>query len=194
MYSSTKRGFTLIELLVVISIIGMLSSAVLVGVVSAHKKGLISKTNSQLFQIRNAISLLEHDTGKWPNGCFPGKIIYDYEAPAGSTNEVDLADDSDDATGGLIRKPPTGINDPGVCEWTDVDIEGWSPNYIDRSALIDPWGNDIWFDNDYEYPGCPGDPTPKTIAVIVSAGPDGIGPTFNSPDDYGCDNIFLNLE
>lgn len=65
--STMKRGFTLIELLVVISIIGMLSSIVMVSVASAREKGRDAARISQIHQIDLAVQLYIADNNKAPD-------------------------------------------------------------------------------------------------------------------------------
>ncbi len=66
MKDSPRRGFTLIELLVVISIIGLLSSIVLVSVNSARKSSFDARRVSELNQIRTALELYHLDNGHYP--------------------------------------------------------------------------------------------------------------------------------
>lgn len=65
--SLTTKAFTLIELLVVISIIGMLSSVVLVSVNSARAKGVDTSRVQAVTQVRNALELYaSNNGGKYP--------------------------------------------------------------------------------------------------------------------------------
>lgn len=61
-----KKGFTLIELLVVISIIGVLSSVVLVSVNSARLKADDARRISDLKEIAHAIDMYYSDNGSYP--------------------------------------------------------------------------------------------------------------------------------
>lgn len=61
-----QRGFTLIELLVVISIIGMLSSIVLVSLNSARAKARNATRNQEIVQLRNAFFFVRDAVGSWP--------------------------------------------------------------------------------------------------------------------------------
>lgn len=169
-------GFTLIELLVVISIIGILSSVVLSSLNTARKKAKIGKAQAELSNIKTAITLLESDTGKWPNGCPIGKI---------SNPEVKL----DDPQAGL-RETIT-VNDNGSgCIWTAKDVANWNGPYM--KTPVDPWGNSYDFDPDYTpysvSGGCPQAQEAK-MSVVVSYGPDG-----KERNLYNCDDIFLEIK
>ena len=98
-----QEGFTLIELLVVISIIGLLSSIVLVSLNSARSSTRTSQRTQALIQVRNALELYYSKHGKYP-----------------STNAMLYASDSD--TNGNVGATPSpgGIWIPGLV--TDGDI------------------------------------------------------------------------
>lgn len=63
---SPKKGFTLIELLVVISIIGVLSSVVLVALSSARMKARDALRISSVRSIKNAMELYYNDNKGYP--------------------------------------------------------------------------------------------------------------------------------
>ena len=69
-----SKGFTLIELLVVISIIGLLSSIVLVSVNVAREKARDSKRLAEVNQLSLAIRIYVIDKGSFPptTGCLNG--------------------------------------------------------------------------------------------------------------------------
>ncbi len=72
------RGFTLIELLVVISIIGMLSSVVLVSLQGARTKAKEMKFLAGLYQLKSALELYKLDNGRYPGGPLaPGQAAQD---------------------------------------------------------------------------------------------------------------------
>lgn len=78
---SLEQGFTLIELLVVISIVGLLSSMVLVSTVHARQKSRDIKRIADMTQIRKALELYYQEFGKYPENepdaatYFPGQLV-----------------------------------------------------------------------------------------------------------------------
>lgn len=68
-FSKNKNGFTLIELLVVISIIGLLSTVILVMVGDAKDKAMDKKIVQSAIQLRNALELYKEDH----NNTYPGE-------------------------------------------------------------------------------------------------------------------------
>ena len=201
-----KEGFTLIELLVVIAIIGILTSTVLASLNTAREKAKIAAAKAELRQVRNAIALLEDDTGKWPNGC-----------PIAETNNPEVA--IDNALAGIKATPTVGCtedsdnsnnptcNAPIVCQWTAQDIANWKGPYM--QTPVDPWGRSYWFDPDYK-----ADPVTNLredcnettgtfssnyhsgltdIAAVISLGPITSGWNPPSTNVYDCDDIFLKI-
>jgi|SRR3989344_45779 len=176
-------GFTLIELLVVIAIIGILASTVLASLNTARSKANVARVKSDLKSLRNAIALLEDDTGKWPNGCPPATV---------SNPEVLL----NNAQAGISQVITVNDNGDG-CEWVAGDVASWKGPYAPTAT--DPWGNSYIFDPDYhEYSACAAKPAgekypaiPEFIAVLSA------GPTKTDPDginDYDCDDIFFQIQ
>jgi len=158
-----KKGFTLIELLVAIAIIGILVGIVLVNLNDARKKARIASTQQTVNAILKAIQMLESDTGEWPDH----KTIDDVEGGASGNEVWDL----NVASAGIVA--------------TDGSYVGWSGPYI-RSIPQDPWGNNYFFDTDYDID--PGAGTQWAV-VVGSFGPNGVGQNV-----YDNDNIFKTLK
>lgn len=72
---NAKRGFTLIELLVVISIIGLLSSIVLVALNSARTKAYDAQRISNLNNIRMALEVYYAANGSYPISLPAGNLL-----------------------------------------------------------------------------------------------------------------------
>lgn len=62
----SKKGFTLIEILVVISIIGLLSSVILVGLGGFRSRGRDARRFSDLRQVQNALELYYSKNSAYP--------------------------------------------------------------------------------------------------------------------------------
>ena len=157
---SQQKGFTLIELLVVISIISLLSSVVLSSLSSARNKAKIATTKAELNQLRNAISALGIDTG-----LFPTK---ESVMVCGSNPEA------------FLNVCSAGIS----C--TDGNFPGWGGPYM-SAVPKDPWGNDYYFDGDYQcngQPGCESYTVGTWTMAIDSFGPNGV-------EEYGGDDVAL---
>lgn len=157
-----EAGFTLIELLVVIAIIGILASTVLVSVNSARENARKAKARVMAKEIRKAIALLEGDSGEWPGH----KSIEDIESGASGNEIWDL------------NAPVAGL------VTTDGAFGSWAGPYI---SVIPPdsWGNNYFFDTDYDID--PGSGTQWAV-VVGSFGPNGVGQNV-----YDSDNIFETI-
>jgi prepilin-type N-terminal cleavage/methylation domain-containing protein len=162
-----QRGFTLIELLVVISIIGILASVVLASLSSAREKSDITATRAELHAIRNAILMLNSDTGQMPGG-------YGVE---------------------LCRHPGTAFADgngvpishshAGLLNHNPSKFPRWNGPYLAETPL-DPWGNEYLYDSYYNCSGGANDCSGGTVTVIHSGGPNESG-----ANGYDSDNISL---
>jgi len=64
-----KKGFTLIELLVVVSIIGLLSSVILISTNSQRLKAHDANIRSFMHQLRNAAEMLNNDNDNYDLVC-----------------------------------------------------------------------------------------------------------------------------
>ena len=62
-----RRGFTLVELLVVIVVLAVLAAIVLPKFMNSSQRSKESALRSDLKLVRNAISMFQADTGKYPN-------------------------------------------------------------------------------------------------------------------------------
>jgi len=172
--AKTRRGFTLIEIILVLALIGLLATITYASLSGALEKGRISRAQADLSEFRQAIILLEHDTDFGPGG-FDDMGSCIANSPSGS-NEFTL----DSGQAGLI---------------TDNGVSGWSGPYI-GSISKDPWGNDYYFDDDYQCAdgatGCSGFITGgEDLRVVHSGGPNGSG--INTYELTGSDNVVLVL-
>jgi prepilin-type N-terminal cleavage/methylation domain-containing protein len=68
-----KKGFTLIELLIVIAVIGILASAVLIGLGPVQRRGRDARRVSDLRQIQNALELYNTRYATYPDT--PGDFL-----------------------------------------------------------------------------------------------------------------------
>lgn len=89
-----KQGFTLVEILVVVSIIGMLSSIVLVGLGSFRARGRDARRVADLRETQNALELYY--------GKFGGYPLVTWEGLKGALTEAEIGVStiSDDPLGG----------------------------------------------------------------------------------------------
>ncbi len=119
---SNARGMTLLEIMVVIAIIGILSSAIGVSVVTYMQKAKVDATKAQMRQVANAVEIyaMEND---WPTDLreildaklikekqlsdpWKQDLIYSYPASRGTDNNYDLCSKGPDKVEG---------NDDDVC-------------------------------------------------------------------------------
>ena len=154
-----KGGFSLIELLVVIGIIALLSTIVTAAVNEARKKARLVAAQKTLRELRTAVAMLENDTGQWP---MHNPIDYVLSGGGGNNERWNL----DDADVGLVQ--------------TDGNFPNWNGPYI-KDVSEDPWGNDYFYDTDYDID--PGAGT-RNVTVIGSFGPNGVGQNI-----YDSDNV-----
>ena len=172
-FSLTQRAFTLVELLVVIGIIGLLSTFAVVAVLRARDKAKDAKARADLRSLRNAIALLESDTGKWPNGC----------PPETETNPEAFALDTQ---AGISQRPVVGDQGSG-CFWSATDVARWNGPYMTQAT--DPWGTVYYFDPDFTpLLNCAGQTALSTGVYVASFGPNKVG-----PNQYDCDDIWLQI-
>ena len=89
-YLNNKKGFTLIELLIVISIIGILSSLLMVNFIGVRQRGRDAQRKSNIRQIQAALELYRTDQSNYPptsdfNNCGPGSSLTDDNKPPNAT-------------------------------------------------------------------------------------------------------------
>jgi prepilin-type N-terminal cleavage/methylation domain-containing protein len=152
-------GFTLIELLVVITIIGLLSTVAVIALTAARDEAKTTKVMGDLSQIRLAIEFMATDTDQWPGHQAVDVSCAD-PGPCPANNELcDTCTFSlSSGFGGLTQ------NDGGTA------YTNWNGPYMGLIPL-DPWGNEYFFDTDYDV-----DPTGARDwkVVIGSYGPNGL--------------------
>lgn len=158
MKNKKVTGFTLIELLVSIAIISLLATIIMVAMNDSRNSAKIVKATAQVREIRKAVVMLEGDSGEWPGH----KTLDDIEFGASGNEMWDL------------HVPEAGL------VATDGNFDNWTGPYLSMT-LVDPWGNNYFFDTDYDI-----DPTAgqRWAAVVGSFGPNGDGQNV-----YDSDNI-----
>lgn len=105
-FGKKSRGFTLIELLVVITIIGILSSTVVVSVGSIRGKARDAKRSSDLREIFLALELANYDSDKYLQNAgsdIPSKIPCSNENCTGTGDGKYLAAVPLDPSGGKYK-------------------------------------------------------------------------------------------
>jgi general secretion pathway protein G len=121
MSKTKERSFTLIELLVVISVIGMLSSIVLVSMKGAREKARIAKVQEQINTIVKAMKMYEIDVGELP--------------PRG------------DSCPACCYPNCQGEWDRVMNALLNNDGPGWNGPYISAPISKDPWGHHFYYDD-----------------------------------------------
>jgi len=175
---NNNKGFTLIELLVVIAIIGILAAMTLTSLVDAREKAKIAQTKATIKQIHLAIIELEGTTGKWPGGQEPERV-----SETGNNNEI-CADDNACTCGFGARSLNAGCAGLVQNDGT-FDAGLWEGPYYMPEVPADPWGNEYFFDTDYEIDvnGNGSTDSDECFVVIGSYGPNGVGNNIYDEDD-----------
>ncbi len=152
------RGFTIVELLVVMAIIGILATLSVMGYNYARNYAKTTKAEHDINKIHQAIEMLANDTGVWPGHQEINKVNN------GSNNEIcfnDCVYGIADAQAGITA------NDGSYLYWAGPYME---------IIPDDPWGNEYFFDTDYDVDG-------DTVVVVGSYGPNGVGNNQYDDDD-----------
>lgn len=165
-----QHGFTLIELLVVISIIAILSSVVIASLSDAREKAQITSVKAELNAIRNAILLLNTDTGKMPGG-------YGVELCRAVGNGAA------DGNGLVLSNSNTGLINHIASKFPR-----WNGPYMTETP-VDAWGNEYIYDSIYNCSGGPNDCASGPTAAVIHSG----GPNESGVNGYDSDNIAIEL-
>jgi len=146
--------------MIVVVIIGVLTALAIGSYSGVRDRALGAEARLQCNAIAKCIEALGADTGQWPGHCPAGRSCYDGETLDGEANEV-----------WVLEFPRSGLltNDPR-CPYPN-----WNGPYYNE-FIKDPWGNDYFFDADYQIDG-------KTYAVVGSFGPNGVGRNIYDDDD-----------
>ena len=152
------KGFTLVELLIVIGIISLLATLSLIGYNYAKSKAKITKAEHDIAKIHHAIEMLANDTVVWPGHQEINKV--------NSTSNNEICSDGcaygiTDAQAGIVD------NDGNYLHWTGPYMQ---------IIPDDPWGNEYFFDTDYDVDG-------NTVAAVGSYGPNKVGNNQYDDDD-----------
>jgi prepilin-type N-terminal cleavage/methylation domain-containing protein len=178
MLHARKQGFTIVELLIVIVVIGVLAAIVVVAYNGVTESANGARMNSDLRNIKNAISRLSVDTNGTLFGCPTNSF-----GPEGSVGSPNA---------GLVSIPVAGTTQES-CTWSAGAVSSWRGPYI--QALTDPWDQQYRIDLDYFI--CENG-SGRLIAVVLSNGPDGSLEYPTTANSGACtvnssDDIYLEL-
>ena len=141
-----RRGFTLIELMVSMAIVAILVAISVPAYSEFKEKAKIAQAD--LKNLQSAIQVLATDTDQWPG-----------PNPVGIVANGEVWD---------LNSPSGGIIVAG-------SFPNWRGPYL-PAIKKDPWGNDYFFDPDYEIAGV-------NYPVVGSFGPNKLGPNVYDSDD-----------
>lgn len=165
MFKSKTRGFTLVEILIAIGIMGLLFTIIMVSMQRARQSAKITKAMMEVGQIFKGISLLEMDSEQWPGHKMP------YQVDSGASgNEI-----CPDGCAYGLSDCQSGL----ACNDTINPYPYWNGPYM-KVIPKDPWGNEYFFDTDYDIDPGAGQ---EWAVVVGSYGPDGIGNNQYNSDD-----------
>jgi prepilin-type N-terminal cleavage/methylation domain-containing protein len=189
-------GFTLVELLVVIAIIGLLSTLAAAGVNFARKKSMTTKAQSDVDQIFKAMTIMSNDTNEWPGHQQLNTVCSDLGPLCPVNNEICGPDKSPvpNTCVHILKDGFSGL----TANDTATPYGSWSGPYM-IEIPDDPWGNQYFFDTDYEVDenGKPWDCGTGSVKIGVAAvgsyGPNGIS-ALSGVGVYDCDDIIKILK
>lgn len=193
---NNKKGFTLIELLMVIAIIGILITIGATSLNNARTKAQVAEAKYNNDQISKAISFLADDSDEWPGHQVAYTACVNLLGSCPANNEL-CNDDADSPANTCVNSLDDAIS--GLLTNHASPYKNWSGPYLKTRFLVDPWGNNHFFDTDYwidlngDPSGCSGIAA-KSVAVVGSYGPDGISdldPVDTS--SYSCDDVIKVL-
>jgi len=162
-----EEGFTLVELLIVLAIVSTLAA---IAVPTYTKYINRSRAIATLASVKDALKLLDHDTGIWPGGKTP------YICPKNQTPSTDGAEFAD------LTADDIGLFNNNGSVFSGPEWEG---PYLPSSYLAsdgkfrDPWGTPYFIDYDYDVDG-------KWYVVVGSS-----GPNKSAINTYDEDNIYV---
>lgn len=168
-HNNFKKGFTLIEVMMVMMAVSVFGAIILVNIIGVRDDAKREKARTDIIQIYKAIEYFEHDTEEWPGHLTP-YLICSALLPGCNSNEI-----CDDGCTYSLGDPEGGLAQ------TDDNYDNWNGPYL-RTIPIDPWGNEYFFDTDYDLNLASGDQGEYGI-VIGSYGPNGVGNNTYDKDD-----------
>ena len=190
MSTKQQHGFTLTELLIVIGIIGLLATIGFVALNIARTRAINTKVASDLSTLQKAINIMANDTEQWPGHQHLDYICQGPEYPANCAtfNNYPCCDPTNNelCASPLVDDCTNTLSSPfGGLVQTDGNYNLWNGPYI-ANIPPDPWGNEYFFDTDYDVDQGPGQ---DWKAVVGSYGPNGRG-----NNEYDGDDIFLIVQ
>lgn len=188
MRTSTRRtGFTLVEILIVISIIAIIASIVLGGVIVVRKKANEAMANSYVSSLHGALKQYVQDTNKYPGREYPdGENAFPalFEALFGKK-------ESEGGKGGPSA-PYIEIKTKDVAVWDETEEKYRQATIEDmedpslKKYVMDPWDKPYVYHENASRPRQ--DYMRNAKADIYSVGADGIDQTIDGIKE-GTDDI-----
>ena len=170
LFRKNENGFTLTEIAVAIFLLVILITIAVMGARAAIETSRIKKTEADLVLIKGAVDLMRIDTKEWPGHQQINTVCSDIPGGCPANNEVC----PDGCTYNIASGYAGLLQDDATTPYS-----GWDGPYL-RATPVDPWGNQYFFDTDYDV-----DPTSgvDNKAVIGSYGPNGVGNNVYDADD-----------